>query len=113
VNGKRNAASCATVAERAAVLEIGCGPGRAETVVAEPGDDTAAATPPPDHRIGVRLRQHRADAAANRAEQRPFWIVAQARAVDIFLEVVMGGHRVPLTVLLAQLHPQPSGHSRP
>jgi len=47
----------------------------------------APAAAPADHRIGVRLREHRAcelaGAATDRAEQRPFGIGAQAGAVDI------------------------------
>ena len=67
-----------------------------------------------DNCIDVRLGQHRAgeppDAAADRAEQRPLGIIAQARAVEIgdevFVEVVVAWHCVALAALLAQPHPQ-------
>ena len=68
---------------------------------------------PAHHRIGVRLRPHRArelaSVAPNRAEQRPLRIAAQAGAVEkgdeVFLELVMSRHHVPLAALLAQPHP--------
>ena len=64
----------------------------------------------------VCLRQHGAGelpgATADRAKQRPFWIPAQLGAVkmggEIFLEIVMARHCVPLAALLAQPHPQPA-----
>jgi hypothetical protein len=86
-------------------------------VVAELGGDAGGGRAPADHRIGVCLREHRArelaGAAPDRAEQRPFGIVAQAGAVEIggeiFFEVVMARHRVALAALLAQPHPEPAG----
>jgi hypothetical protein len=68
---------------------------------------------PTDHRIGIRLWQHCAreltGAVADRAEQRPVGIATKAgtieRGQDLFLEVVMAGHRVALSALLAQPHP--------
>ena len=83
--------------QRAAVLEIGCDPGRTEAVVAELGFDASRCRAPGDHRVGVRLREHCARqlgrAAPERAENRPLRIVAQARAVEIgdeiFVEVVV------------------------
>src|ERR1700730_17331588 len=73
--------------EGAAVLEIGGDPGRPEAVIAELGFNPSRRRAPTDHRIGVRLRQHGArelaGASADRAEQRPLGIVAQARAVEI------------------------------
>ena len=82
-------------------------------MVAELGGHAGAGRAPADHRIGVRLRQHRsgelAGAAADRAEQWPFRIAAQFGAVEIggqiFLEVVMSRHRVALAALLVQPHP--------
>jgi hypothetical protein len=57
-------------------------------VIAELGCDTGRRRVPPDHRIGVRLRQHRArelaGAAADRAEQRPLGIAAQAPTLCLF-----------------------------
>ena len=59
--------------------------GRPETVITEFRGDAGCRRAPTDHRIGVRLRQHgarqRAGAAADRAEQRPLGIAAQASAV--------------------------------
>jgi hypothetical protein len=53
-----------------------------------------------------------AGAAADRAEQRPLWIAAQAGAVEIavevFLEVLMARYPVPFAALLARRHPQPA-----
>jgi hypothetical protein len=102
--------------QRAAVLEVGGDPRCAEAVVAELGCDAGRRRAPADHRIGVRLRQHGAGefpgAPADRAEQRPLWIVAQAGAVEIgrqvFVEVVVTRHRVPLAALLEQPHPEPA-----
>jgi len=99
--------------QRAAVLKIGGDSGRPEAVIAELGFDPRAGRAPADHRIGVRLLQHRAGelagAAADRAEQRPLGIPAQLGAVEIgdelFLEIVMARHRVPLAALFAQPHP--------
>ena len=73
----------------------------------------AAAARRADHRVGVPLRQHGArqlaGAAADRAEQRPLGIVAQAGAVEIGDEVFfVTGHRVPLAALLAQPHSEPA-----
>src|SRR5271155_1282918 len=69
---------------RASFLEIRRDPGCPETVIAEPSCDHGRRCALADHRIGVRLRQHRAGefagAAPDRAEQRPLWIVAQARS---------------------------------
>ncbi len=83
--------------QRAAVLEIRRDPGRPETVVAEPGCDAGRGGAPTDHRIGVRLRQHRAGelagAAADRAEQRPLGIAAQCGAAEI------GGETVPAVAI--------------
>src|ERR1700730_7744003 len=66
--------------------------------------------------MGVASRQHRArerpadDAAADRAEQRPLGIVAQAGAVEIggevFFEVVVARHCVAPAALLPQPHPE-------
>src|SRR5271169_2715288 len=79
--------------QRAAVLEIGRDAGRPEAVVAEFGCDAGTGRPPADHRVGVRLWQHRArelaGAAADRAEQRPLGIVAQLGAVEIGREVFL------------------------
>jgi hypothetical protein len=51
-------------------------------------------------------------AAADGAEQRPLGIVAQASSIEIrdeiFLQVVMAGHLVPLAAFLAQAHPEPA-----
>jgi hypothetical protein len=55
----------------------------------------AAAARLADHRIRVRLRQHRAReparAAADCAEQRPLGIAAQARAVEIGDQIFLDG----------------------
>ena len=99
--------------ERPAVLEIGGDARRPEVVVAELGCDAGCRRAPADHRVGVCLLQHRpgehAGAPADRAEQWPLGIVAQARAVEIgnevFIEVVVARHRVPLAALLPQPHP--------
>ena len=76
----------------------------------------AATATSADHRVGVRLRKHGArqlaGAATDRAEQWPLRIITQLRAVEIcdqvFFEVVVAGHRVPLAAFLAQPHPQPA-----
>jgi hypothetical protein len=102
--------------QRAPVLEVGRDPGRPKTVVTELGFDSGRGGAAADHRIGVRLRQdcagELAGAAANRAEQRPLGIVAQARAVEIgdevLIEVVVTRHRVPLAAFLVQPHPEPA-----
>jgi hypothetical protein len=68
-------------------------------VVAELGCYAGGGRAPADHRIGVRLWQHRAGelagAAADRAERLPLGITAQASAVEIggevFLKVVVAG----------------------
>jgi hypothetical protein len=62
----------------------------------------------------VRLRQDGAGellgAAADRAEKRPLRIIAQPGTVEIgcevFFEVVVTRHRVPLAALLVQPHPE-------
>jgi len=63
---------CHGLFERAAVLEIGSDGGRQEAAVAKLGGDASRRRAPADHRIGVRLLQHRArelaGAAADRAE---------------------------------------------
>jgi hypothetical protein len=73
--------------QRATVLEVRSDPGRSEAVVVELGGDAGCRGAPADHRIGIRLRQHRAGqrtgAATDRAEQRPLGVIAQARAVEI------------------------------
>jgi len=57
--------------EGAAVLEIGGDPGRPEAVIAELGCDPGRRGAPADHRVGVRLRQHRAGELASAAPDRP------------------------------------------
>jgi hypothetical protein len=97
----------------AAVLEIRRDPGCPEALIAELGGDAGPRRATADHRIGVRLRQHRArefaGAAPDDAEQRPLGIAAQVGAFEIggeaFREVVVSWHRVPLAALLAQPHP--------
>ena len=99
--------------ERAAVLEISGDPRSPETVVAELGGDAGGSRTPTDHCIGVRLWQRPAcqlvGAAPDRAEQRLLGIIPQACTVEIrcqvFLEVVVARHRVPLAAFLPQPHP--------
>ena len=102
--------------QRSTIFEVRGDPRRPEAMVAELGFDAGRGRAPANHRVGVRLRQHCAGqligAAPDRAEQRPLGITAQVRTVEIggqvFLEVVMTRHRVPLAALLAQPHPQPA-----
>jgi hypothetical protein len=58
-----------------AILKVGGDPGRPEAVIAELGRDAESSR-------SIRLRQHGASepagATADRAEQRPLWIVAQS-----------------------------------
>ena len=71
--------------QRAAVPEIGRDPGCSEAVIAELRSDAGGSGAPADHRIRVRLRQHRArelaGAAADCSEKRPLGIIAQPHAV--------------------------------
>src|ERR1700747_3608712 len=95
--------------QRSAVLEVGGDAGLPETVIAELGTNAGSDRATADHRIGVRLRRHRAGELAGDAPDRvgkwPFRTAGQACAVEIggevFLEVVIARHRVPLPALLA------------
>jgi hypothetical protein len=87
-----------------------------KTVIAQLRLDAGRSGTPANHRIGVRLRQHGsgelAGAAADGAEQRPLRISGKLGAVEIgdqiFLEVVVALHCVPLPALLPQPHPKPA-----
>jgi hypothetical protein len=66
-------------------------------MVAEFGGNAGGGRAPADHRIGVRLRQHRtrqlAGAATDRAEERPFRIIAQ----EFLGRLIIGPLRVRIT----------------
>jgi len=85
--------------ERVAVHQIGGDAGCPEVMIAELGCDAGRRRAPADHRIGIRLRQHRAGelagVAADRAEQRPLGIAAQACAVEIGGEVFLEARGLP------------------
>lgn len=102
------------VFQRAAVLEVGGHPGRAETVVADAGCDPGGLRAAACHGVGVGMAERRLAEvlgfAADGAEQGRSWF-GHAALFDIghqiFFELMMAGHFVPLAALFMQAQPEP------